>query len=481
MAPFGKHPLYPLALVALNAMGGMTAMVLLSVFGTVASAGFAALLARKVTGGLERTVLWAVGVASPLLFDAYLLIAHALGAALVAAATLAVVSGVRRERPAPALAASGLLMALAVMLRSEALIFALALGGAIVTLAAVRRHRGMAAWGVAVGAAGVVAAYVEKWLTATFIGGSKGTLAVPAGDGSFVGARVEAFLNTWIRPSLETLTAADTLLIVVMAMALAAVVVLRGRISRPYVLLILSTAATVMSAAAFLTNEDRVIPGLLIAYPLAMFGIGLVDRTYFSDSGRLVLTVSSSLFIAGVLATQYRVGGSAEWGGRYFALVIPALTVLAVDALSRRTSGLPTTVRRGAVAGLVACSAFLAVGALTSMNSWHGFYERMLTGIDGAGQATSIGDGGKPVVVSAYPNIARRGWPTLSNQRWLYTSDPALAAELAVRLDDRGIEEFVLVSQDADDLEPYLGRYGVDHQRSFTMRWWKISVLVART
>ncbi|MDP9020290.1 MAG: hypothetical protein M3N25_05750, partial [Actinomycetota bacterium] len=76
MAPFAKHPVYPLVLVALEAVGGTMAMVLLSVLGTVACAGLAALLAREVVGGLERPVLWAVGVGSPLLFDAYLLIAH---------------------------------------------------------------------------------------------------------------------------------------------------------------------------------------------------------------------------------------------------------------------------------------------------------------------------------------------------------------------------------------------------------------------
>ena len=480
MAPFAKHPVYPLALVALDAIGGMAAMVLLSVLGTVACAGLAALLARERAGGLERPVLWAVGLASPLVFDAYLLIAHALGAALVTAALLAVVRGIRRERSGLALAGAALLVALAVLVRSEALIFALALGTAVVVTGLVSRRPGMAGGGVAVAAAGLAAAVADRRLAAAVVGGSSGeTLAVPATDGSFLGARFEGLVNSWLRPSLETLTGPDLLLVVVAVMAVAAVVVLRGRFGRPSMLLALSVAATGASAVALVADPDRVVPGLLIAYPLAVFGIGLVDRRSFDASGRLVVTLTTALFIAGVLATQYRVGGSAEWGGRYFALAVPALTVLAVDGLARRAPGLSPVVRRGALAGLVACSAFLAVGAFVSMKSWHGFYDGMITAIDETGQATSAGDGGGPIVISAYPNIARRGWPTLSEQRWLYNPRPEHGAELAARLRRRGIDELLFVGRDGD-VQPYLDRYAVDLERSFAARSWEVSVLVAR-
>lgn len=482
MAPFSKHPVYPLALVGLDAVGGTAAMVLLSVLGTVACAGLAALLARELAGGLERPVLWAVGVASPLLFDAYLLMAHSVGAALVTGATLTAVRGVRRDRPAPALVATAVLVALAVLVRSEALIFALALGTAVTVSGLVSRRPGVAGGGMAVGVAGVVAAVAERLLAAAVVGGSREALAVPAaGGGGFLGARLEGLVNTWLRPTLETPTPPDLLLVVVGAMAVAAAVVLRGRFGRPSMLLALSAAGTGATAVALIADPGRVVPGLLIAYPLAVFAVGLVDRRSFEGPGRLVVTVTTALFVAGVLATQYRVGGSAEWGGRYFALAVPALTVLAVDALARRAPALPPVVRRGALAGLVACSALLAVGALVSMKSWHGFYEEVITGIERAGRATSAGDGGDAVVVSSYPNIARRGWPTLSEQRWLYNPAPALdrGAELAAGLRGAGIEELVFVGQEGD-LEPYLERYAVDPERSFAARSWEVSVLVAR-
>ncbi|MDQ4133850.1 MAG: hypothetical protein M3179_11755, partial [Actinomycetota bacterium] len=47
-APFAKHPLYALGLAAADRLGGFTAMVLLSILGTVAAAGLAAALARRL-------------------------------------------------------------------------------------------------------------------------------------------------------------------------------------------------------------------------------------------------------------------------------------------------------------------------------------------------------------------------------------------------------------------------------------------------
>lgn len=479
-APFAKHPVYPLMLAALDSVGGVAAMVVLSVLGTVAAAAFAALLAREVTGGLERPALWAVGVASPLLLDAYLLIAHSLGAAVVTAATLAVLRAVRRERPALLMVGGSLLVALGVLLRAEALIFGLAIGAATVAVGLARRRPALLAWGFALGATAMASAVLEKWLVSVLIGELPGGVAPPAPEGDFLAARFEGFLNTWLRPTLEVPSAIDLVLVVVCVLAVAAVAVLRWRAHRPHMLVVLSVVSTGMCAFAVLADLERVVPGLLIAFPLAVFGIGLVDRVSLEPSGRLVLTATAALFIAGVLATQYRVGGSAEWGGRYFALAVPILTVLAVDGLARRAPALPAGTRRWAGAGLVACSGLMAVAAVSSITGVHDYYEAVVTKMEVVGRSTSPGDGGGAVVVSAYPNIARRGWPTNAEQRWLYNSEKELGGELAMRLDRFGIEELLFVHMNNDDVEPYLGRYAVDAGRSFTMGRWEVSVLVAK-
>ena len=94
--------------------------------GTLAAAGLAAALARRIDPSLARPALWVVGLASPLLFDGFLVMAHTLGAALAAAAVLAAVVAIQDRRPAMALLVAPA-VAGAVLLRNEALLFAIAL------------------------------------------------------------------------------------------------------------------------------------------------------------------------------------------------------------------------------------------------------------------------------------------------------------------------------------------------------------------
>ncbi len=409
-APFAKHPVYPLVLTALDRLGGTPAMVVLSVLATVAAAALGALVARTAAGGLERPVLWVIGLGSPLLFDAYLLIAHSLGAALVTGAALAALHGIRRPRVLPFLGAA-LLMAVAVLMRSEALIFALALGVGIGVTALARRHLAMLAGAVGVPLAGLAAALAEKQMQVAFIGAARSAVSPPSIDGGFLAARIEGLLNTWFRPVPGLPTTGDLVLLLVPLLIVAAAVVVRRRPQRPRLFVALAVAAMACSLVAFALDPDHIVPGLLLAFPMALVAIVLVDRRSFDAEGRLLLTVTAGLFLAGILATQYREGGSAEWGGRYFALAVPLIAVLAVDALHRRSSLVPAVTRRTAMAGLVGCSALLAVGSVASISRVHSFTDRLLDRIVATGEATTPGDGeARPVVLSSQPNIPRLAW-----------------------------------------------------------------------
>jgi hypothetical protein len=195
----------------------------------------------------------------------------------------------------------------------------------------------------------------------------------------------------------------------------------------------------------------------------------------------MILTVTVALFMGGVLATQYGVGGSAEWGGRYFALGVPVLAILAIDALSRRAPNLPVPVRRWAGAGLATCSLVLAVGAVTSLASIHRQTQDLLTRLVASSQSVVPGDGGAAVVVSAWPNIARFAWPTTPTQRWLYSPDAEdFGTELSSLLVDAGITELTFIGQKQEEVNPYLDHFSIDEQRSYDVGRWEISVLVAR-
>jgi hypothetical protein len=481
MAPFAKHPVYPLVLTALEPLGGVTAMVVLSVLATVAAAALAALLAKEVTGGLERPVLWAVGVGSPLLLDAYLVIAHSLGTALVAGATLAVVIAARRQRSVLPMVVAIALVGPAVLMRSEALLYAVALGVGASAAGIARRRLGLAAGGILLGVAGVATALFEKWLLELFIEASPQTITVPVAGGGFLEARWAGFVSTWVSPtSSSNVSGGDALLVLVLFIAVAAVAVLRWRPGRPHMLAFLGSSAAGLTVAALISDPDRVVPGLLVAFPLTVFALGLVDRDYFRTSGRLVLTVTVALFMAGVLATQYGAGGGAEWGGRYFALAVPVVAVLGIDALVRRGRTLPVPVQRRAGGALVACSLLLAIGAVTSITSVHRYNEDLTARLARSTQSVLPGDGGAPVVVSSWANIARLAWPTTSPQRWLYNPDEDRGAELASRLVGAGITELTFIGQDQEDIAPYLDHYAVDPRRSYAFGRWELSVLVSR-
>jgi hypothetical protein len=245
-------------------------------------------------------------------------------------------------------------------------------------------------------------------------------------------------------------------------------------------LVLLGFSATSLVVVALLIKPDRVVTGLLVAFPLAVFAIGLIDREYFRTPERLFLTVTVGLFMAGVLATQYESGGSAEWGGRYFALGVPVLAILAIDALTRRAPALPISTRRLAAASLVTCSLLLAVGAGASIRSVHLYNEDLLGRLQRSTQAIPPGDGGIPVVVSSWANIARLAWPTSPAQRWLYNPDEAVGGEVATRLIDAGITELTFIGQKQEDIDPYLDHFAIDEQRSYDVGRWEISVLVAR-
>ena len=88
VAPYAKHPLYPVLLLGVGA--GTAGSLLLSGAGTVAAAAMAGcwLGGSRVTRLAPVLALWLTGVATPLLFDSGLILAHTLAAAAVGAAAV---------------------------------------------------------------------------------------------------------------------------------------------------------------------------------------------------------------------------------------------------------------------------------------------------------------------------------------------------------------------------------------------------------
>ncbi len=459
-APLAKHPAYPLLLAGASRLGGVGGMVLLSLAGTLAAAGLAAALARRIDRALARPALWTVGLASPLLFDGYLVMGHTLSAAAATAAVLAAVVAIQDRRPAVALFVAPA-VAGAVLLRGEAFLFAAALVLVTGLLALARRSYRIPAAVVAVTAAvaAVGARLVEEMWISAIVGEavSATTIGVPAAGEGFVRGRYDGFLLTWLTPGYRTQGSLVLALLVMMAaLAWGALRVRRHPEGRAA---ILGAAAVAAGAAvvALVVAPSNVVPGLLLAFPLATAGILALRRDLFADLGMLVAGATAGVFALAVIATQYSIGGTGEWGWRYFALAVPMVVPLFLAALRLQGRALAADVRRIVAGALVVCSAALSVMAVNALRVNHDGKADLVARLEQAGRAT--GDD-RPVVVTTWIGASRLAWPTFEDNRWLFVPEEDVGTATG-RLAAAGVDRFVFLTTDLPAVQSQLDRFTV--------------------
>lgn len=445
-APLGKHPVYPVLLAVADRLGSVAGMVLLSVLGTVAAAGLAAALAKRLGPGLALPTIWVVGLASPLLFDGFLLIGHTIGAALATGAALFSLVAIERRSVRAALAVVPF-VAGAVLFRNEAIIFAVALA-AVAGVFAFRTRPRWPAITVAVGAIAAtgVARIAEKIWIARFLGRSTqaAALPVPVAAENLIRGRFDGLLLTWFTPTYwGSPLLVLSLLAMVTSIAAGAFLARRGPERRNGVL-VASAVAAGAAMVALLADPTNVVPGLLVAFPLGAAGLFVLRRDLFREPGALVAGGVFGLFSAGVVATQYSIGGSGEWGGRYFALGIPVLVPVLLLALRRQRRDLDARTARGVVAALAVCSVAMSTMAVVSLRASHAGKTRLVAEIEGAVAATGSS---RPVIVTTSDAMPRVAWPAYESGRWLLTSTSDLA-DLRERLARAGVNRFVFVTND---------------------------------
>lgn len=447
-APYAKHPAYPLLLAGAHRLAGVPGMVLLSLAGTLAAAGLAGALARRLDPSLVRAAIWVTGLASPLLVDGYVLIAHTMGAALAAAAVLAAVVAIERRRPLVAIAVVPAIAG-CVLLRSEGLFVAVALAMVAGVMGLKRTDFRVPATVVALGSvvAGLGARVLDGVWAAQVVGASGGvatTSAPAAGDSAgLIAGRVQGFLVTWLTPGYggQTVTGL-ALLLMLAAIALAAYSIRRDPGNGRWITGC-ATAAAVAAVFAVLAGPGTVVPGLLLAFPLAGAGLLLVSRqTLGSDTARIASGVCV-LFVLAVLATQYAKGGGGEWGGRYFALALPIAVPVLLLALRDGGARLAPNVGRWAVAGLAVCSLAMTTMGVSALRASHQANARLVAAVDRAGQTL---DTTQPLLITTEGAMPRFAWPTFDRQRWLLATPDGLA-DLLGRLQAAGVTRVGFVSR----------------------------------
>ena len=450
-APYAKHPVYPLLLAGAHRLAGVPGMVLLSLAGTLAAAGLAGALARRLDPSLVRPAIWVTGLASPLLVDGYVLIAHTLGAALAAAAVLAGVVAIERRRPLAALAVVPA-MAGCVLLRSEGLFVAAALAVVAGVVGLRRRDVRIPAAMVALGsvAAGVGARAVDGLWVAQIVGaaGRVATPSAPAAADStgLIAGRVQGFVVTWLTPGYGGQTVTGLALLLMLAAVAAGAVTVRRHPGNGRWITGCASVAAVAAVFAVLAGPGTVVPGLLLAFPLAGAGLLLVSRhTLGSDTARIASGVSV-LFVLAVLATQYSKGGGGEWGGRYFALALPVGVPVLLLALRHQRARLAPNVARLAVAGLTVCSLAMTSMGVSAVRASHQANARLVAAVDRAGQTLGAP---APLLVTTEGAMPRFAWPTFDRQRWLLAAPDDLD-DLLARLRAAGVSRVGFVTRNLD-------------------------------
>ena len=443
VAPYAKHPLYPVLLAAADRVGGVTAMVLLSLAGTVAAAAMAALLARRLDPDLDRIALWIVGLGSPLLFDGFLVIAHALAAALAAGAVLLALDVHEGRRPAAALALAPVVAA-GSMLRTEFLFFGLALAASLF-LAGLVARRAAVLVSAAAALLGVVAARVgdRRW-TLSIVGAPTGAPGATLESGGPAG-RARAFALTWLTPGYGARGVVHLALILMLVAVVLGAYLVRRRPGERRAVAGLSVTAVAAAAVALIAGPSNVVPGLLVAFPLAAAGLLLLRREVLATVAARLSMTTVGLFALAVLATQYQRGGSGEWGGRYFALGLAVATPVFLLAVREGGRRLEPSARRIAAVSLAGCMVALSLMGLGSLRAAHQRNAAMNDAVAAAIATTPASDGGPALVVAADGTLARHGWPTFDQARWLLAGD---AGELAGRVRAAGISQFVYVTRD---------------------------------
>ena len=432
-APFAKHPSYAVLLAFADRWGGTTGMVLTSVLGTLLAALLAALLASRFEPDLGPPTLWVTGLATPLFVDGWVVIAHTLGAALVAGAVLAVL-GVHRRQAAGPLLWVVVTMAGAVLLRNEAVLMGVALVVATAGLAWHTRRwlTGAAAGAVLVGT--VLGREVDGWLSAGVTGGIAHGGSAGVGGAGFVAGRLSSAFITLLMPSYGSLGVDDIVTLVAVVSLVAVVAIARRRPDdRAGICLFVGLAMVAAVARAAMTPE--VTPGLLVAAPVLTAGLAALTLVVRQDAERRWLASTVALFAAAVLATQYATGGSGEWGGRYFAIALPLIVPLLVIGLREVLTGLDHSTRRLVGAALVVSGLAFAVAGARSLVKTEDATEELAVEVQVARERLD-----DPVVVATGGAAARFSWrEVLAGQEWLLVTSDDLPRWLE-RLGDAGRE-----------------------------------------
>lgn len=451
-APFAKHPAHIAVLAPLWDLGGYGGVLVASVLGVVAAAVAAGLLARRLSPGAEVAALWVTGIGSPLVFDGFQVVGHAVGAGLfglAAVAALAALDAERRGAAALALLAVGL-VAGAALVRTEAVLAGVALGVALGALGVDVRRRAAALGGAMVLSA-VAVRLGEPRLVRGVLGADSldAVATAEAASGGGLAGRWSGFKITVVDAGYGV-EDGEVFLLVSVVLGVAAALAWRSRADVGIVRML--AVASAGAAVARMFTADFLVPGLLMAMPLLAVAVASLRSEHLRPRDASILWVACGLFAVAVIATQYETGGTGEWGGRYFAIGLPLLVAASVHVLSIVGASMPASTRRTAAGALGVVSLTLAVGAVRAAD-----HARAASAAVADAVIAEVDRLDVEATVSARGAVSRFAWDdVLDGRRWFTTGVdhlPVVAEALAVD----GVERVAVVLPASTEPDGVLG------------------------
>ena len=466
-AAYAKHPVYPLLLERVSGRWSLS-LVIPGVLGTWAAAVAAALLARALRARAAIPTLWLIGLGSPLTVDAHLVLAHAPAAGTAAVAALAAAMVLfpgsfgpfagRRWVPVVSTATAVTAAVATVALRSEGilLVASLALGAVV---AGSPRLRAVGLAGALVASAGA-ARLIEQTFVRLILGASAATVpSPPSSSTGFFAARVEAFHASWLDVGYFGRPGEIFLAIGAAALALA-VLGTRFRV-RPLVASFFAATAVGATLVWLLLGDTGLVPGLLPASPWLVAGLASFRLSSLRVGLARFLATASAAAAGVILATQYSFGGGVEWGGRFYAIVLPVAGPLAVVALwpSAHRSWRSERV----TLAVVAVTAMVSLGGLMAVRSSHAKTAALAQEVAYAATAAAPGRPEDPdqrsVVVSPQRLWPQLLWPEFDTYRWVTVDRDRLPCAL-FDLRTAGFHRLVLLGPEAQELVALAGPLG---------------------
>lgn len=401
-APFPNHPLHVQVASVADGLGSRSGLALLSVLGVVGAAAAAGRLASSVGRAHAAVAVWATALLSPLVFDANLVLAHAVAAAGTGALFLAAFRWSGRgdgARLAPVAVAAFGLGLVGALLRSEVVLLTGVVAAVACARALVDREPRRAVPGVAAAVGGLAAYLLEPRWIEHLVGTSAGRKTIAESSRGGVPGAADGAWKVLLEPG----DPASVALVVAVSLAVASVLLLRARPTEPVFALV--TAAVAAVAATVHLGDPLIVSGLLWAFPLLPVAVAAAGRSANLPTDVGWAAIAAVAFGAAVLATQYRVGGGVEWGWRYFAVALPAVCA----ALSVPVVRLWRTARSGtgqvAVIGVLAVCVLVPASGLLAQRRVVDRTDRFLTALDEA-----IADADASLVLAADSSLGRFAW-----------------------------------------------------------------------